>query len=54
MTRDDRDQQNTLLANGTLCYSCGNLIDNVIGEDKILKTPSGKPTLCKECEGNGN
>lgn len=52
MSQDDREQQNELLANGTLCYSCGNLVEALVGEDKILKTPSGKPTLCKECMEN--
>lgn len=49
MTVDDREQHNELLANGTLCYGCGNLIESLVGEDKILKTPSGKAELCKKC-----
>lgn len=52
MLIDDREQQNELLANGTLCYSCGNLVEALVGEDKILKAPSGKATLCEECSIN--
>lgn len=54
ISQDDRNQEKELYENGTLCYKCGNLIETLVGEDRILKTPSNKKTLCKECEVNGN
>lgn len=48
---DDKIQENELYANGTLCYSCGELNENLIGDDKILKTAPGTLYICDKCEG---
>lgn len=48
---DDLEQHNVLLANGTLCYSCGDLNESLIGDDRILKPAKGKPYLCGKCKG---
>lgn len=42
---------NELIENGTLCSKCGELNINLIGEDKILKTPSGRRYICGKCTG---
>lgn len=52
MSQDDRELQNELYGNGTLCYSCGNLNNDLVKEDKILGQAPGKIYLCKECKGN--
>ena len=44
------EQERVLMAHGVLCYSCGNLVESLIGNDGILKTPAGHPTLCSKCE----
>lgn len=48
---DDMNQENQLIENGTLCSNCGELNVNLIGEDKILKTPSGRKYICDKCTG---
>ena len=48
---DDMNQENQLIENGTLCSNCGDLNVNLIGEDKILKTPSGRKYICDKCTG---
>lgn len=48
---DDMNQENQLIENGTLCSNCGELNVNLIGEDKILKTPSGREYICDKCTG---
>lgn len=48
---DDMNQENELIENGTLCSKCGELNINLIGEDKILKTPSGRRYICGKCTG---
>ena len=48
---DDMNQENELIENGTLCSNCGELNVNLIGEDKILKTPSGRKYICDKCTG---
>lgn len=48
---DDMNEENQLIENGTLCSNCGELNVNLIGEDKILKTPSGRKYICDKCTG---
>ena len=48
---DDMNLENELIENGTLCSKCGELNVNLIGEDKILKTPSGRKYICDKCTG---
>ena len=48
---DDMNQENQLIENVTLCSNCGELNVNLIGEDKILKTPSGRKYICHKCIG---
>lgn len=48
---DDKNQELELVENGTLCSKCGELNVNLIGEDKILKTPSGERYICDKCIG---
>lgn len=43
--------ENELIGNGTLCSKCGELNINLIGEDKILKTPIGRRYICGKCTG---
>ena len=51
---DDMNLENELIENGTLCSKCGELNVNLIGEDKILKTPSGEIYICEKCIGGKN
>ena len=51
MSIDDKNQELELIENGTLCSKCGELNINLIGEDKILKTPSGERYICDKCIG---
>lgn len=44
-----KDLINDSYADGTLCYSCGNLNENLITNDRILNTPVGKPYICNKC-----
>lgn len=50
MSIDDRNQYNELIENGTLCSKCGELNQNLIGTDKILKTAPGTLYICSKCE----
>lgn len=47
---DDELQYQELINNGTLCPDCGCLNETLVGKDKILKTPKGKPVRCPSCE----
>ena len=51
---DDINQELELIENGTLCSNCGDLNINLIGEDKILKTPIGRKYICKKCIGGND
>ena len=51
MSIDEKNQELELIENGTLCSKCGELNINLIGEDKILKTPSGERYICDKCIG---
>ena len=48
---DDKNQELELVENGTLCSKCGELNVNLIGEDNILKTPTGNKYICDKCIG---
>lgn len=50
MTTDQRNQYNELIENGTLCYSCGKMNENLVGEDKILNTAPGRLYICNKCK----
>lgn len=47
---DEELQYQELIDNGTLCPDCGCLNEKLVGKDKILNTPKGKPVRCPSCE----
>lgn len=49
MTTDQRNQYNELVKNGTLCYSCGEMNETLVGKDKILNAAPGKVYICSKC-----
>lgn len=50
MPTDQRNQYDELVENGTLCYSCGEMNENLVGKDKILNTAPGELYMCLKCE----
>ncbi|MGL5190882.1 MAG: hypothetical protein ACRC7S_14670 [Cetobacterium sp.] len=48
---EDNEIISELLTNGTLCWKCGKLNESLIGEDRILKAPSGWIYTCEKCKG---
>ena len=51
MSIDDKNQELELIENGTLCSRCGELNENLISDDNILKAPSGERYICAKCIG---
>lgn len=47
---DDELQYQELIDNGILCRDCEKLNETLVGEDKILNTPKGKPFRCTSYE----
>ncbi|MGN1358700.1 MAG: hypothetical protein ACI4WU_04970 [Bacilli bacterium] len=46
---DDELQYQQLINNGTLCCNCGELNENLVGKDRILKEPLYHRYTCPKC-----
>lgn len=48
---DDLHQEQLLIENGTLCYRCGGMNEELVEEgSRLLKESPGKPYICDICK----